>query len=55
MDMKMIDARGKNCPIPVVLAQKAIAAGETAFTVRVDNAAAVENLKRLAGAIRHIP
>ena len=39
--MKMIDARGKNCPIPVVLAQKAIAAGETAFTVRVDNAAAV--------------
>ena len=46
--MKMIDARGKNCPIPVVLAQKAIAAGETAFTVRVDNAAAVENLKRLA-------
>ena len=46
--MKMIDARGKNCPIPVVLAQKAIAAGETAFTVRVDNAAAVKNLKRLA-------
>ena len=44
----IIDARGKACPTPVILAKKAISAGENAFTVRVDNATAVENLKRLA-------
>lgn len=43
-----IDARGKNCPIPVVMAKQAITGGETAFTIEVDNQTAVENLKRLA-------
>lgn len=45
---KHIDAKGKSCPIPVVLAKQAIAEGEAAFTVAVDNQTAVENLKRLA-------
>lgn len=45
---KQIDAKGKSCPIPVVLAKQAISGGETAFTVEVDNQTAVENLKRLA-------
>ena len=45
---KHIDARGLACPQPVILAKKAITGGETAFTVQVDNSAAVENLKRLA-------
>ena len=45
---QQIDARGKACPIPVVLARGAISQGESAFTVRVDNPTAVENLKRLA-------
>lgn len=44
--MKMIDACQKACPIPVVLAKKAMEAGETAFCIRVDNPVAVENLKR---------
>lgn len=46
--MKEIDARGLACPQPVILTKKAIQGGEKALLVRVDNAAAVENLKRLA-------
>lgn len=43
-----IDARGKACPMPVVLAKKALDAGEHEVLVRVDNAVAVDNLRRLA-------
>lgn len=45
---QIIDAKGKACPTPVIMAKKAISAGENSFTVLVDNATAVENLKRLA-------
>ena len=45
---KLIDAKGKNCPIPVVMAKKEIDGGLSAFTIEVDNATAVENLQRLA-------
>ena len=45
---QIVDARGKACPTPVILAKKAMAAGENSFTVLVDNSTAVENLKRLA-------
>ena len=44
----MIDARGKPCPMPVLLAKEALDRGETGVAVVVDNAVAVENLKRLA-------
>ena len=43
-----IDAKGKACPIPFMLAKAQIDAGATDFIVEVDNKAAVENLKRLA-------
>lgn len=43
-----IDAIGKACPMPVVLAKKALDGGEEDLTVLVDNATAVENLTRLA-------
>lgn len=43
-----MDARGKKCPIPVVLAKKEIDAGNANFTVLVDNQTAVQNLSRLA-------
>lgn len=46
--MTFIDAKGKNCPIPVVLAKKEIDNGISAFTIEVDNQTAVENLRRLA-------
>lgn len=43
-----IDARGENCPIPVILAKKEIDENRLNFTVFVDNEIAVENLKKLA-------
>ena len=45
---KIIDAKGKPCPQPVLLAKKAMSEGAEAFTILVDNQTAVENLKRLA-------
>lgn len=47
--MKTIDALGKPCPMPVVMAKKALEEGGGELAVLVDNAVAVENLKRLAG------
>ena len=44
-----IDATGKACPIPVVLAKQALEQQGSDLTVLVDNPTAVENLKRLAG------
>lgn len=43
-----IDATGKACPIPFMLAKEQIDAKQQSFIVQVDNKAAVENLKRLA-------
>lgn len=45
---KIIDARGKNCPMPVIMAKKEIDGGLKFFTVQVDNKIAVENLSKLA-------
>lgn len=45
---KNIDARGKSCPIPVIMAKKEIEQGGKFFTVQVDNKIAVENLRKLA-------
>ena len=42
-----IDARGKLCPQPVILAKKEIDGGCRDLTVLVDNRTAVENLTRL--------
>ena len=46
---RIIDAKGKACPMPVIMAKEAISAGEAEFTVLVDNTTAVGNLQRLAG------
>jgi tRNA 2-thiouridine synthesizing protein A len=48
MAAKRIDARGLSCPQPVVLVDKAIAAGNTDLEVLVDNEVARENVSRLA-------
>ncbi|MBP7342726.1 MAG: sulfurtransferase TusA family protein [Smithellaceae bacterium] len=48
MAAKRIDARGLSCPQPVVLVDKAIAAGSTDLEVLVDNEVAKENVARLA-------
>lgn len=46
MSSTMIDARGKSCPIPVIMAKKEADQGSRFFTVSVDNKTAVENLSR---------
>lgn len=45
---KFIDAKGKACPMPVIIAKKEIDSGVKFFGIEVDNKIAVENLKRLA-------
>lgn len=46
--MKTIDARGLSCPEPVLLTRKALASGDTACEVIVDNHASKENVTRFA-------
>lgn len=46
--MNIIDAKGKACPMPVVMAKKEMETGTAEFGITVDNAIAVENLKKLA-------
>ena len=41
-----IDAKGKSCPIPVIMAKKEADQGGRDFTISVDNKTAVENLMR---------
>ncbi|MDD3346591.1 sulfurtransferase-like selenium metabolism protein YedF [Oscillibacter sp.] len=43
-----IDALGKACPTPVILAKQAIDGGVRDLTISVDNDMAVQNLSRLA-------
>jgi selenium metabolism protein YedF len=45
---KLIDAKGKECPIPVIMAKKEIDNGNKNFTIEVDNNIAVQNLQKLA-------
>ena len=49
--MKIVDAKGKNCPIPVVMTKKEIDAGAKELMVEVDNPIAVQNVSRLATAM----
>lgn len=44
----VIDAKGKECPMPVIMAKKEIDSGNNSFVVEVDNDIAVQNLKKLA-------
>ena len=46
--MNHIDAKGKACPMPVMMAKKEMDTGCEALSITVDNAIAVQNLSRLA-------
>ena len=46
--MLTIDAKGQNCPIPVIMTKKEIEKGAKEFVVEVDNEIAVQNLNKLA-------
>ena len=43
-----LDARGKQCPMPVIMAKKELDGGCTDLTVAVDNETAVKNLTKMA-------
>lgn len=45
---KLIDAKGKECPIPVIMAKKEIDNGNKEFVIEVSNKIAVQNLQKLA-------
>ncbi len=53
MDNVIVDARGKQCPIPVIETKKAFEAmgGKGSVKTLVDNNTAVENLKRFAATL----
>ncbi len=42
----MIDVRGLSCPEPVIMVQKAMASGESQYSVQSDSKTAVENITR---------
>lgn len=46
--MKQVDACGRACPEPVLLAKQALKASPAGVEVLVDNAAAVANVTRFA-------
>lgn len=46
--MKTVDARGLSCPQPVILARKAIEAGQFPIEVLVDTVTSRENVRRMA-------
>ncbi len=45
---KTVDARGLSCPQPVILARKAIDAGQFPIEVLVDSVTSRENVRRMA-------
>lgn len=51
--IKIIDAVGKACPIPVIMTKKEIDNNEELIITKVDNKIAVENLKRLAASTEY--
>lgn len=46
--MSAVDARGLSCPQPVILAKKAISAGQFPVEVLVDTVTSRENVRRMA-------
>lgn len=46
--MKTVDARGLSCPQPVILARKAIEAGQFPIEVLVETVTSRENVRRMA-------
>ena len=46
--MNKVDARGLSCPEPVVMLRNAMASGEDAYEITVDNTVSRENVTRFA-------
>lgn len=48
MNLKLIDACGRACPEPVVMAKNAVSENPEGIEILVDNICAVENVTRFA-------
>ena len=48
MNLKLIDACGRACPEPVVMAKNAVSENPEGIVILVDNICAVENVTRFA-------
>ncbi len=44
---KDVDARGLSCPLPIIMAKKAVEAGEFPIEVLVDNVTSRQNVQRV--------
>ena len=51
--MKIVDARGKLCPQPVIMTKKEADAGEKEITVLVDNETARENVLKFGNKLQY--
>lgn len=51
--MKEVDARGIECPMPVIMAKRLVKEGEDEFRVLVDQDIAVENLEKMAKQVNY--
>ncbi len=51
--MKIVDARGKSCPQPVIMTKKQADAGETDITVIVDNETAKLNVLKISNKLNY--
>lgn len=46
MTNKIVDARGRSCPEPVIMSKTALETGSVPFDILVDNEVAKENVQR---------
>lgn len=51
--MKEVDARGIECPMPVIMAKRLVNEGEEKFKVLVNEQVAVDNLKKMAKQVNY--
>jgi selenium metabolism protein YedF len=51
--MKIVDARGKTCPQPVIMTKKEIDLGENLITTIVDNETAKQNIIKLGSKLKY--
>lgn len=51
--MKEIDARGIECPMPVIMAKRLVNEGEKKFKIYVNDQIAVENLNKMASQVNY--
>jgi selenium metabolism protein YedF len=52
--MRIVDARGKLCPQPVIMTKKEVDAGENEITVIVDNETSRENVLKFANKLQYV-